>query len=53
MNRIQHKEIQAFKEKIKNTEFNGKPIGEWNRLFSSKSNSNLSSIFFNQIKISK
>lgn len=34
MGRIVHDEINAFEQKIYNTEFKGKKIGEWNKLLS-------------------
>ncbi len=36
IDRIEHKEIEAFKTKIENTIFHGKTIKEWSRLLSGK-----------------
>ncbi len=34
MDRIVHEEIEMFKNRVYNTQFNGRTIGEWNRLLS-------------------
>jgi len=41
MDRIEHPEIEMFKERVHKTTFHGRTIGEWNKLLSKGSDSRI------------
>lgn len=51
MDRIVHADIEAFKNRIYNTEFHGRAIGEWNRLLSRGSENAIRQAFVEQLDI--